>query len=73
MKLNIHKDNRLWYNTRYCIEASDRRSSCYTKTKKNKRISEISTGWEENPLKSKDLQEEYRKMKLGIVIPRPIS
>ena len=55
MKLNIHKDNRLLYNTRYCIEASDRRSSCYTKTKKNKRISEISTGWEENPLKSKDL------------------
>ena len=55
MKMNIHKNKMLWYNTRYCIEASDRRSSCYTKTKKNKRISEISTGWEENPLKSKDL------------------
>ena len=25
MKMNIHKDKMLWYNTRYCIRASDER------------------------------------------------
>ena len=26
MKMNIHKDKMLWYNTRYCIRVSDERS-----------------------------------------------
>ena len=26
MKMNIHKDKRLWYNTKYCIRTSDERS-----------------------------------------------
>ena len=26
MKMNIHKDKMLWYNTRYCIRASDERN-----------------------------------------------
>ena len=26
MKMNIHKDKMLWYNTRYCIRASYERS-----------------------------------------------
>ena len=47
MKMNIHKDKMLWYNTGYCIKV----------IKKDK----------------EDLQEEYRKMKLGIVITRQVS
>ena len=26
MKMNIHKDKMLWYNTKYCIRTSDERS-----------------------------------------------
>ena len=26
MKMNIHKDKMLWYNTKYCIRASDERN-----------------------------------------------
>ena len=25
MKMNIHKDKMLWYNTKYCIRTSDER------------------------------------------------
>jgi len=78
MKMNIHKNKMLWYNTRYCIRASYERSQsmeyCCSakewrigepksksgyrtipsteeavtilKKEKNKKISEISTGWE---------------------------
>ena len=45
MKMIIHKDKMLWYNTGYCIKV----------IKKDK----------------EDLQEEYRKMKLGIVVNQP--
>ena len=51
IKMNIHKNKMLWYNTGYCIRASYERNWNMGKylngkenqIEKNKRISEIST------------------------------
>ena len=38
MKMNIHKDKMLWYNTRYCIRASYERSWNMGKDLKGKEL-----------------------------------
>ena len=38
MKMNIHKDKMLWYNTKYCIRTSDERSWNMGKDLKGKEL-----------------------------------
>ena len=38
MKMNIHKDKMLWYNTRYCIRASYEMSRNMGKDLKGKEL-----------------------------------
>ena len=45
MKMNIHKDKMLWYNTKYCIRTSDERSWNMGKDLKGKELGLWISAW----------------------------